>query len=69
MSKYLKNNLGSIDEEGYDVELCETWIRNEDVVKLWSGNTKKLNVEIRRHRPKDIENWCWFGLMSDFPYE
>lgn len=69
MSKYIKDNLGSVDEEGYDIELCECWIKNEDVIKLWSGNTKKLNVEIRRFKPEDEENWSWFGLMSDFPYE
>ena len=69
MSKYLKKNLGSVDEEGYDVELCEVWIKKDDVIKLWTGNTKKLNVEIRKEKPKDIHHWCWFGLMSDFPYE
>ena len=69
MSKYIKDNLGSVDEEGYDIELCECWIKNEDVIKLCSGNTKKLNVEIRRFKPEDEENWSWFGSMSDFPYE
>ena len=69
MRKYLKKNLGSVDEEGYDIDLCEVWIKNEDVIKLWTGDTKKLDVEIRRQKPADLEGWCWFGLMSDFPYE
>jgi len=69
MTKYLSKNLGHVYEEGYELELCEAWIRNEDVRKLWTGNTRKLKVEIKRHRPKDIENYCWFGLLGDFPYE
>jgi len=68
MSKYIKKNLGSVDEEGYDIEMCECYIKNEDVIKLWSGNTKKITVEIHRNRPKE-DDYSWFGLMSDFPYE